>query len=325
MRNLNLIIYFCILGFQPLFGQFAPSEIDSLTENVNIENSPCEKALKLNILARNYCFLDLHKARESVNQGLELSRKNNCLASKALLFNTMSIICDMQGNYSHAYIYSDSALAINYLLGDKHAAASALDNKGIFYTHQGDYTSALKMQLKSLQLFEDLKDTAAIAINLNNLFGVYYLSKDYENALRTGKKAILYFEKSRNLDGLGRMNVNLSMVHRDNQNLDSALFYAIKGLDYFNHLQSREGVADASVNLAEVYLSSGNFNEAEKLITFAAVEYEEMGAYSKKLDIKGSLIKIFEAEGKYFEALNIALEMLNLANTSDQLQYRRDA
>lgn len=324
MNRFCLFLMAC-LSAMAAAGQFDQATLDSLAREAYAEKDPCKKAGDLVFLARTYTTSDLNQARKISLEALDISKQNTCIRPKALAFSTLSIINQMQGKQVSAYAYADSALAVHLLIGDMRGVAAILDNKGVFYTHQGDYRSALKVQLKSLTIFEQLNDSAGMAINLTNLFGVYYALRDFENAYNTGERSLALYQKANNLDGLGRMYSNLGLIHRDNKRLDSALHYMQKGLDYFKQLNSRESIADATVNLAEIWQLKGDLDKSTELIEFAAAEYEQIGVFSKRLDIYAALIKIYEAEEKYHEGLNVADKMLQLSDSTNQLQYRRDA
>jgi len=229
MKKQIKYLFSCLLVLRSCFCFGQSTEIDSLLAVVKTAEDDTTKVNILNKLFLRFEFTDEVKAKEYLNEALELAQKANY---KKGLANT--------------YLY------FGFLAEDKAA-----------------YPEALKNYFASLKTYEEINDQKGIADSYMTIAGVYKEQSNYPEALENYFISLKIYEKIGNKKGIASSYNNIGNVYSDQGNYAKALKYYFASLKIKEALDDKKGMGNSFNSIGNVYYFQNNYPEALKNHTAA--------------------------------------------------------
>ncbi|HET6869429.1 MAG TPA: tetratricopeptide repeat protein [Solirubrobacteraceae bacterium] len=129
-------------------------------------------------------------------------------ARRARVLVSAGEVAFLQCDYAMAVEYLSAALELVNELGDRRAAATALQRLGSIAREQARYDEARDLHLRSLAIWEQLGDASGIAASHDYLGFVAWLSGDEEVAEEHCRQAVTAFQRSGNVRAMATALIN---------------------------------------------------------------------------------------------------------------------
>lgn len=184
-------------------------------------------ALALNNLGKvNASRGNINDAFDNYQQVLRLKEDIDKAFEAEAVFNLANLFTK-QGNYDQALSHHKRALAINRVLGDRHAEAVSLNSIGLLYALMKNDAKSQANHRVALDIRQELKDKRGSAESLNNLAELYFRQGQYAAAIESGLMALEHGRESQSQEQIF-----------DSSDLLSRAYKALE--DYQNGLKYRE-------------------------------------------------------------------------------------
>ena len=339
MRFLLLFFLFLLISNSSLFA----SEADSLLKVVANSKNDRDKMTAYNSLFLIYEFSDTLKAKQYVNQALELAYKINDNEGKGLAYTQLGFYNEDLGNYNKAIeFYKKSHYSYSELKKSKQPDLSLKGEMGMAncYINTGnalrfiaDYALALENYLKALKIYESLrtrnpnnKDVLSRIASCNYNMGAIHFYQDHlDLALEYYDKALHFYEETNDKSGIGICYVNMGAllftIHKDTL----ALEYEQKALEILTELGDKNNVSNCYVNIGNIYDKWGNYELAIENGHKALMLSEEIGDKSGISAVLGNLSASYLKLKNYNKAIEYALRSLEIAKETGELQWQKTA
>lgn len=173
-----LLLLFCLPA-----NMVSQSLTDSLMEVLNNESVDTQRVHLLNDLGWEYKYDDETKARQYLQESINLSEKIGFKKGAAQAFNNLGVVAAIQGDIDQAMTNYERALSLRQELNDQKGVASLYNNLGNLQEEKGDYLGALENLQQSFAIRQQLKDTQRMARVLYNISYVHERMGNYPEAL----------------------------------------------------------------------------------------------------------------------------------------------
>ncbi len=191
----------------------------------------------------------------------------------ATLFNNMSIIYKVMGEFEQALEYQKKDLELSKeILGDKHPnLAISYNNISLIYRNMGELDQALHFQKKALELKEEILNDKHpdLASSYNNISLIYKDMGELEKALDYQKKTLELFEKilgDKHPDLATSYN-NISLIYEKLGDFENDLKYQIKSLEIREEI-FKGNHPDLALSYNNIAISYLNYNDLKNAKTY---------------------------------------------------------
>lgn len=195
------------------------------------------EAVALECLGVQYYYRgDYNKARDFLNQSLEIYNEENSSTGLASVFTNLALVEQDLGNLNQAHYYYTTSLVYDRNSHDSIGMAFTINNLGTLYLHKGDFQRARA-----------------------------YFQKAYD----IGKSV-------HHLEVIGNSIGNFGLLRLESSNPDSAIPYFRKALSIAKQYGDEYAQAIANINLGLCMIEKSEADSAERYLTIAARTSEEL-------------------------------------------------
>lgn len=306
-----LLLLILSLGWTSGYSQ---SIADSLAQLLETAKADTQRVHLLNDLGWEYKYDDADKARNYLQQSIQLSQQINFEKGTAQAFNNLGVVAAIQGDVDLAMTNYEEALIIRRQLNDLKGVASLYNNLGNLHEEKGEYLPALKNLQESLAIRQQLKDTQRIARVLYNISYVHERMGNYPEALDF---VLRHLELLKNTDDeyslfnaytlLGNINVELEIYNEALVYYQKALEIAEKiGDDYelaiaFNNLGNMlDDLAEQDYKADNYTLARPRFEQSLNYLRRALAIYKKTENREGEGEANNNLGVVSKNLGSYF-------------------------
>jgi len=225
---------------------------DSLTQVLESTTVDTQRVHLLNDLGWEYKYDDAEKARNYLQQSIQLSQQIKFEKGTAQAFNNLGVVAAIQGDIDLAMTNYEEALAIRRQLKDLKGVASLYNNLGNLHEEKGEYLPALKNLQESLVIRQELKDTQRIARVLYNISYVHVRMGNYPEALDFVLRHLELLKKTDDEYSLFNAYSLLGNINVELEIYNEALIYYQKALEIAEKIGDDYELAIAFNNLGNM-------------------------------------------------------------------------
>lgn len=216
-------------------------------------------------------------------------------------------------------------LALNYFkkVYSKFGRFYCYTNLGIAYRELKERKLSIDSFEKAYHLSYEMEDFAYLIKALMNLGSIYADLEDCTKALEMLDKALEYESYVAGTKTLGDLYNNYAYVLLGVGESQQALEYLIKAKSvYDGYYKDHKHINTIIVetNIGETYLTLMEFSKAEEYLKSAILSAEQQNMDFILLDSKLNLSKVYEAQGRSREALDVYREYVMLRNQIESIE-----
>ena len=244
------------------------------------------------------------KALKSHQRSLKLRKQIGDKEGMGWSYNNIGITHKKQGDNAKALESHQRSLTIFTEIGFKRGIVSSYYNTGTIYHYQGNYSKALNFYQHSLKIEENqLKNKWWLALHYNYIGDIYRLQKKFLESMKFHKKALQLRKKGRDKSGIAECHLSLGKLALAQKRFADAKKNFSKALALRQETGEKDLSAEAWVNLGIAHYTQQNYGEAQVHLKKGV---QTALKTSNPLTIRDGakyLIKVYEAMGRYKEAL----------------------
>jgi tetratricopeptide (TPR) repeat protein len=233
------------------------------------------------------------------------------------MVNALSVLIYLarqSGDNEKALDYSGRAIETSRAVSDINLVADAINTRGNIFKDMLLYNEAIDSYFEALDLWELKSDSAGLAIAYGSIGLMYYYQEEYSRALEFNFMKLPLSLKSGNIWEVSKTMNNISQIYSAISMHDSSLFYLRESLKLNEQMNLPQGIANVCSKIAATFINLHMIDSASLYINRAIsiaqeIDDPELADY---LVINGRVLK---REGKYREALKIALRAYKLVST----------
>lgn len=267
---------------------------------------------------------DQTRAIEYFHQSLKNNEEINDNGKVFILLNRIGWSYIQTGNYSEAMTYYKRSLNIGDSINDKTTLSHCYSDMAIIYSYQGNYPLSIEYFTKALMVARENADSISMGNAFGNMGPVYDHLENYHKAIECYEKSIIYLNNTNKEATASNLN-NLGLVHVELKEYDRAYKYLEDALKTYQEINVKGGEALTLNNIGYVYLMLNDYKAAYPF-------FMRSKKINMKIDnLRGlcysylNISKVFNHQKKYDKAINNALKSIELADSLNLLEYKRDA
>jgi predicted ATPase len=254
----------------------------------------------------------LSEGRDWLERALVLGQ-DAPVAVRARALYAAAVLAEDQGDYDHAVVHHQAALALWQALDDRSGIVRVLSCLGNIAHDRGDYPLALERHQEALALSRELGDRRMIAVALTSLGTVAFYRGDLDDAARFYEESLALFRELGDAHGTSRLLENLGVVWSRRGNTTRAVSLYQEALELARGLANQKAVASALNNLGAVKRAEGNQEEAARLFEEAQDLLRELGDRRFTAIVLYNLGHVARDRGDLTRAASLLAESLALA------------
>ncbi len=311
--SLIFALLICFIGFVSEINA-NPNEAETILNSDAHDTIKIEQNYKL---AGSYIYKNIDSATYYVEQGFELSKKNQYIDGIAQGYGFLGFLSRQQGNLSEAIQYYIKCLAIIQAQGYESEYPRMLNNLATLYLELDNYEKAKYYFEECIQLNTKNNAKKSLASNFTNLGLVYHHLNEFENSFRYFQKAINIRIEIKDTIGLASSYSYIGSLFEAQNDLDSALNYYNRSLIFRRLLNDRKGTSISLYQSGNIYFIEGQFKKALKYTLESFGIAKKWGYKAQERDASKVLYKIYKVNNnttdalKYFERYNLLADSLN--------------
>ncbi|MHC1776102.1 MAG: tetratricopeptide repeat protein [Lentimicrobium sp.] len=236
-------------------------------------------------------------AVEFYNKALQKALSAGLNYEEAICYNNLGNVHRKTGDFAKAMESYQKALEAFKKLNEETAISDCLNNIGNLYLDNGDPFRALGYYRQSLKYAEQSKDEYRLIIRYKNLAGAYTELKDYENAGLYLQDALRLAEKSGDKSFLASCNMLFGKLHSVKNDYIVAAAFFRKSVNLYAEIGSKHEQSEALVELSTTLLNQNLFNEAIDYAVEALQIAESTGSLKGRLDASLCLAQCYDKAG----------------------------
>ncbi|HAW57799.1 MAG TPA: hypothetical protein DCX03_02090 [Bacteroidales bacterium] len=283
------------------------------------------EAVALECLGVQYYYRgDYQKARNLLQQSLDIYHKENSSRGLASVFTNLGLVEQDLGNLSQAQFYYTTALVYDRNSQDTVGMAFTINNLGTLYLGMGNFQLARDYFQKSLAIGKSIHHPEVIANSINNLGLLHLESSNADSAIPYFRKA-LYIAEHEGYDYAQAIaNINLCLCMIEKARADSAEKYLSKASQTAEYLQDKELLIECSLAKAKLLVLQGKPELANRVLFSAQklnnqTERKKTSAQLYTLIGKNLLMmkQVEKARNYFMQSFHIAREIGALPEMMD--------
>jgi two-component system, sensor histidine kinase PdtaS len=177
-------------------------------------------------------------------------------------FNEISHDYEKLGDFSNSLYYVIMAAKKYEKIGKKEGIGMAYNRIGSIYLLQGNRDLAISYMKKALKIHKETGLFDSYADDLNNLGEIYRLNNQYRFALQNFTEANAFFRQNNDSINIAYVTGNIGLVYAAQNLMDSANYYLSTATAILNQKKDYYPIAVYLIETAKIYLKQGNINEA---------------------------------------------------------------
>src|SRR5690554_4108324 len=298
------------------------TETDSLYHLIQTAPGDSIRGRALNKLAFHYLFVDVDKAVDLVEQGLQEAEAHQLHFGKAELLNTKATYFDISGNKDSAELLFNESLAISKAHGYKKTEVLTVNGLGLFHWKTGNFDRALAHFFQALEINEAHfpEDRESRANYLSNIGLIYQSLKQHNKAIDYHSRALEIREKLQLTNGQAISYANLGVCHQNLEQYDDAETYFIQAIKKAEEAQNGRMYYSLFGNLGNIYNLTDRDEAAITAYKKSLDKPESVGSNPNgELSAYSNLTSIYNKINQPKTALVYAEKGLKLLETHPQL------
>ncbi len=318
-----VLLFTFAFPLSPLLSQDDEHLLDSLQEVLSKTKVDTQRVDLLNDIAWELKFEDPAKARDQLQQAIQLSKKVNYKKGEGQAYNNLGVVETIHDNKDEAIASYEKALVIRQGLGDKKGVASIYNNIGNLQTELDAYEEALVNFQNSLKIREELNDSQRIA---NVHYNLSVTNEEWGNYSEALDHIFQYLETAQQLNDqssilnaynvIGNIKSELELFTEAKENYEQAMTLA-------QELEDDWETATAYNNLGNNKDDFGERSLEEKNYADAFVKFNEaITSHQSALGLRQKMEYADEVSASYN---NIGLVYKNLGTYYIELQKKDSA
>jgi tetratricopeptide (TPR) repeat protein len=252
LRKLAQII-FLLLVFSPGFAQ----NIELLEKRLSdIKTDTVLKIELLNILSREYTFINSKRSLDYASQALDLSKKSGNSIGMAYSYRNLSGIYTLNEMYFQAMDFIQEAISIFNAKGDSSGVANCYISLAYLYRKLNNIDDELYFNRKAFNDFVQMDIPERIGVTAHNLGESFLNAGKLDSARILISFAIRINDSINNLSVLSSCYRVLGTIEYECGNLGPAGDYFRKVLDISDELgmnSQKTATVESSIYLARIY------------------------------------------------------------------------
>ena len=266
---------------------------------------------------------DLFKAEQYYLKSIKVMEELGDIKGLAAGYNNMGYVYKTQGNTSKAVDFYHKSLALYEKCGELYGIGNAFNNLAVIIHKQGDLEKALEYNLKSLEINRKLNHKRSIATSLNNIGLIYQKIDKMDLALKHLHEARAIYKDIEDLAGEANALLNIGVVYEYNKDLPTAEKYYKESLDILSKVDDKQAQSNLFMNLGALYLKQNKTDLAKSYGKRSWDLAKEIGFVEELYDASDFLSKVYEKEGKYFDALKMYKYYISLRDSVVNEQIKK--
>jgi predicted ATPase/class 3 adenylate cyclase len=200
-------------------------------------------------------------------------------AARAKALSGAGILAEAQGDYEHATVLHEQALALSRQIGDRRGIAASLTDLGIVARFRGDHPLASQLHEEALTLWRELRDDRGMASSFHELGRLALDRGDYRGASTLLEQSLALCRAAGEASALGSILESLGMLAFYEEDYERAVTLYEESLAVWRSLDDSRMIGHALANLGEAVHYQGNLDRAESLYQESLVLFRELGSY----------------------------------------------
>jgi len=299
--------------------------IDTLELKLNSGRLSLSDSLEtLNLLSRNYNYIDVNKSLYFAQELLKKSLKNNDKKGEAYAYRNLASIYSSKGNHFIGLEFVNRSLDLFKGNADSIGVANCYITFGHIYRRLKNVKIELDFHLKALNLFTTSNDKERLAVALHNVGESFFNNKEFLKASEYTKKAVALNDSLQNYPVLMACYKVLGKIDLANGELDNANLNfneVLKLSEKLGKFSQKEAHAESLFQLSAIALLKNDFEKRKKylntLVTFSTrnkLPNFLQGAYEKLLEeaIKNGNINEVNFFYQKFNEVSDSLEFIHI-------------
>lgn len=197
---------------------------------------------------------EVAKAREHLEQALELANDNENLASlHATALYELGIIQLNQGIFQEGIALFQESLNIAKHLGDVQAEAATLHALATIYVKQGKIEQAIALYQQSLNIARRIGHMQGEAATLNQLADIYAKQGEMEEAITLYQQSLNIARRTGHMQGEAAILHNLALIHVQQGEIEEAITLYQQSLDLTQRIGDIQNQAVTLAMLGQLF------------------------------------------------------------------------
>jgi len=275
---------------------------------------------------RAYSYMsDYPESLRSYEKSITLYSEIGDLKGKARTMAYVSGLYDYQLQYDKAIDNAIQVLAIANRIGDTERSAGVSKVLGHSYLKIGAYEKAIDVFKNGLRDAEKVNDKITMAYFLSSIGNLYVEQQEETKALEYLKIALQIGQEVNDQMSIADVYLYTGKNELNKDNFFDALEYFNKALSIYEDTDNRAGYGETLYYIGRVYKEKENFELALNYLDRAKkiAKQTSYRQYYTDLLIQEGSIKL--AEGAPSEAIELCIETLEIAQTSNMIKEEHDA
>ncbi len=269
---------------------------------------------------------DYPAAIAKYKQSLRIAKENNLNILTASVYNNLSIVYSVMGDYSVSINYLLELLSLAESMKDTMRMAVALNNIGLRYQEMKSPDVALDYFRKAMDYNLKVFDTARYATNLSNIGIAFQALEEYDSAFYYHQKAITLHRRNHDLYKLEYAYQALVYFYINKNEIELAVSVLDTALDLAHQVNDQYGLLNLMIARGDLFNQKGDFKAALQILNQTRHQALQMNYRSILVDIYKGLSEAYRGVGDFKNALEynekyIALRdsLVNIEKSKSQI------
>lgn len=295
-------IFLCVLT---LFGRYAcaQSNTDSLIQSLKKTQPDTQRIMTLGLIAWDYSYTDLEKAKTYAQKALDLSKKIKWKPGEASMYHMQGTIYEITGELDKASAANAKALALRKTLHDTLGMGKSYGNMGNVAYAQGNIPQALENYLQSTYMLEKAGEMRMLATTWVNIGVIYQNQADYPASLNYLLKALAVMERTGYTGGIGFAQSNLGVTYSYLGEYEKSAKAHLATLEIQRKTKDVIGSATTLTNLGNTYSHLNQNKKAKECLDEAYAIFEKAGLQDGMAGVMFDQALILDQEGNVDAAI----------------------
>jgi tetratricopeptide (TPR) repeat protein len=277
--------------------------INQAIELSKLKNYKAGLAGSYNVMGSVYERIpDSKKAIQYYSMALQIAREENLEALQAIILYNSASEYEDIGDYDKAFKIITEALALKRKLNDSLGIARSYKQIAQHLSYKKDYVSSINYFQKALTIHRKLNSTHNIAVTLNSMGVVYTSVKQYRRGLAALQEAIMIAKEEEDSLFMEGIFLNIGFCYDGMGKLDSAEHYYLRSLVMSDLLDEKTDKPIVLNNLGELYFQQGRLDLSETYLLRGLVSARANNSLIDLRDIQNNLSELYARKNDFRNA-----------------------
>lgn len=213
-------------------------------------------------------------------------------------------VLELVGHWSNCEGICRTALRIAQKIGNLSLLSRTQNSLGRLLMLQGNYTEARQFLETAASHFENLEDTVAKIKVYGDLGNLFFRQGIYEKAKSYFIRSIELSGETRHLSNNAQIVANLGLTHMNQGHYDEGIERQARQLEVSKKANDKQGMATLYTNMGIVYFEKGDYDAALDCYKKGLALSEELGNKQLTAIAIGCIGSVYERKGDYENAMD---------------------